>query len=349
MFQSKLFTGNSISVIVDGSPYSVDDSHVNWDALKAAFKDNDSDLFVEKLNVKSNIESYVVDGKSVSTGLEVDHNGTVRYNGNPLHGAIVDLVLRNVEEGMDITPVSNFLNKLYNNISFNTREHLFNFLTHHRLTITEDGRFLAYKSVRSDFYDKYSGTILNNVGAVITFDRKTVDDNPNHHCSNGLHAGSLGYSGPGGWYNSPGDKIIIVAIDPEDVVSVPTDHDFQKLRCCKYTVVSEFKGELKRPVYSGSVSCDDCDSCDDYDDDELDEDYEDEEILATEMLCGSVYEFEYKGEEDFDYETRTVCVTDNSMPDRVICELAQPEDYAGETRCFLYKNILNGVVRVLDE
>jgi len=345
MFQSKLFTGNSISVIIDGTPYSVDSSHVNWEVLKQAFKDNDSDLFVEKFSVKNYIENHVVNGSSVSSGIRVVGN-EVFFNSEKLNGTIVELILRNVEEGLEITPIANFLTKLYNNISYNTREHLFNFLTKHRLTITEDGKFLAYKSVKSDYYDKYSGTILNKVGAEIKFDRKDVDDNPNNHCSHGLHVGSLGYSGPGGWYNSAGDKVIIVAIDPEDVVSVPTDHDYQKLRCCRYVVVSEFKGELTRSVYSGSVS----ESGNDYDDSEFDDDDDSyNECSPSDMLMGYIYEFEYKGEEDDDYITRTVCVTDTSYKDRIIAELVYPEEYEGETRCFLFRNIMNNVVRELDE
>lgn len=346
MFQSKLFTGNAISVIIDGSPYSVDSSHPNWDTLKQAMKDNDSDTFLAEYNIKNKIESFVSGSETKSTGITTD-GANVFYDGKPLHGAVVDAILRNIEEGVDIVPMANFLHKLYNNTSFNTREHLFNFLTKHRLTITEDGKFLAYKSVRSDYRDKHSGSISNTVGTVVQFNRKDVDDNPNNHCSNGLHAGSLGYSGPGGWYNSAGDKVIIVAIDPEDVVSVPTDHDYQKLRCCKYTVVSDFKGELKRSVYSGNVSCDGCDSCNDYDDDELYDD-EPEELSPEEMLCGFTYEFEYKGEEDNDYVLRTVCVTE-SFDDRIIAELAFPEEYEGETRCFLFKNILNDTVMAVDE
>ena len=46
--------------------------------------------------------------------------------------------------------------------------------------------------------------------------------------------------------------MLVVEFDPEDAVSVPTDCDFQKLRVCKYKVVSDItdtKIELSKPVY----------------------------------------------------------------------------------------------------
>ena len=55
---------------------------------------------------------------------------------------------------------------------------------------------------------------------------------------------------------------MIVEIDPSDVVSVPTDCNCQKLRTCKYKVVSLFERKLEEPL---------CDEYGDYDDDEDDE------------------------------------------------------------------------------
>jgi hypothetical protein len=49
---------------------------------------------------------------------------------------------------------------------------------------------------------------------------------------------------------------MIVEINPADVVSVPNDSDCQKLRTCKYKVVSLFKRKLVEPL---------CDEYGDYD------------------------------------------------------------------------------------
>jgi hypothetical protein len=38
--------------------------------------------------------------------------------------------------------------------------------------------------------------------------------------------------------------MVVVKINPKDVVSVPSDYNCQKLRCCAYTVVSEVEAEI---------------------------------------------------------------------------------------------------------
>jgi hypothetical protein len=47
-----------------------------------------------------------------------------------------------------------------------------------------------------------------------------------------------------------GGNLMIVEINPADVVSVPNDSDCQKLRTCKYKVVSLFKRKLEEPLCS---------------------------------------------------------------------------------------------------
>ena len=44
------------------------------------------------------------------------------------------------------------------------------------LPVTEDGCFLAYKAVRSDFKDKWRGTFGNSVGQVCEMRRAKVND-----------------------------------------------------------------------------------------------------------------------------------------------------------------------------
>ena len=104
------------------------------------------------------------------------------------------------------------------------------------------------------------------------------------HCSSGLHVGSLSYSGPGGWYNSGDDKIVIVKVNPADAVSVPSDHGASKLRVCKYEVIGEYEKDLD-DVYEPSEDLDlysECDEdcvCEEEEgldpwDDELDDDWD---------------------------------------------------------------------------
>ena len=66
---------------------------------------------------------------------------------------------------------------------------------------------------------------------------------------------------------------MVVEIDPSDVVSVPLDCDCQKLRTCKYKVVSLFERKLEQPM------CDEYGDYEDWDDDSV-EDFDQESYQA---------------------------------------------------------------------
>lgn len=138
------------------------------------------------------------------------------------------------------------------------------------MAISQDGHFLAYKAVRSDYMDKYRGTFDNHVGNVCQMTRSKVDDDRSRGCSNGLHAGALNYVAGYGSVES-NDKIVIVKINPKDVVSVPSDCNYEKLRTCRYEVVGEYQGELLKPLYNASLENG---VYDEYDDEDGDDDYE---------------------------------------------------------------------------
>jgi hypothetical protein len=156
-----------------------------------------------------------------------------------------------------------------NNPSKRATEELYDFLMHKNLPITDDGCFLAYKRVNADWTDLYSNAIDNSIGQIVKMSRRKVDDNREMGCSDGLHVGALEYVEG---YGS-GGHVLVVKVNPEHVVSVPSDHDCTKVRCCEYEVLSEFKGELKRPVYSPDGSDYDPSDYDssDYEDDVLDD------------------------------------------------------------------------------
>lgn len=130
----------------------------------------------------------------------------------------------------------NFLEKIYHNPSPFVFSTLYDFLVHTDTEINAEGDVIAYKAVRQDFRDIHSGTIVNNIGAVITMERSEVDELPENTCSHGLHVGSLKYAREFGGHDP---RILQVKIDPADFVTVPFDYSGQKARVCKYTVMGE--------------------------------------------------------------------------------------------------------------
>ena len=198
-------------------------------------------------------------------------NGKVLYQGEEVHGSISKRILEFMKKGLPFQPLVNFLNNLMENPSMQSQTELYDFLEHELLPITEDGCFLAYKAVRSDYMDKYAGTFDNRVGNVCEMPRARVDDNRSVGCSKGLHAGALNYVASYGNADS-GDRIVIVKIHPKDVVSVPSDCNHEKLRTCRYEVVGEYQGELLKPLYKSEFNED---SYYDEDEDNLYDEYDD--------------------------------------------------------------------------
>ncbi len=211
------------------APLVVDQTHVNFNAVRQAILEKDFDLAVE-LGSVSNFVTKVSQGNVVVT------DSGVTYKGQPITGYLSNKLVQFFNEGLDIAHYCAFLNNVMENPSMTSREELYLFLEAANLPITEDGCFLAYKAVCSDFRDKHSGKFDNSPGVTLTMERREVDDNRNRTCSYGFHAAAYGYAKGFMSYN---DKMVAVKINPKDVVSVPSDYNNQKLRTCAYTVMFE--------------------------------------------------------------------------------------------------------------
>lgn len=181
----------------------------------------------------------------------------VFFDGEPIHNAIATRIMDFAMAGLDHMPLCKFLDKLMLNPSRRAINELYNFLEHKNLPITDNGNFLAYKGLNANYYSITSGkaklikgrvnsdgNIFNGIGEEIEMQRRDVCDNKDIGCSHGLHAGSLEYAS-----SFARGKVVIVEINPKDVVSIPTDCSFQKLRTSAYKVVDEYTGALSQPLY----------------------------------------------------------------------------------------------------
>ena len=273
----------SISLLIDSKQYSIDRDHPSYAKIRDGLTKLSNEELINLLDVKTAI-------KTNSGGtLEVVGN-QIHRNGEPVHHVVADRLIRLLQEGFDITPGLKFLEKILKNPSRNSQLELYNFLDRRNITIDEDGDFRAYKAIRADWTDKHTGKISNRIGAVVRMDRCLVDDNKNVHCGAGLHVGGLTYV-----QNFAGrdDKIIIVKVNPEHAVSVPTD-DAEKLRVCEYTVVDIFRGELTAALYKANENTAVDAAFNDWEDDE-------DESQAY-NVCTGKYEDEDDDYEDDDYD-----------------------------------------------
>jgi hypothetical protein len=235
----------------------VSNGQPQWEPVLEAIRNNDEKQLHAVLSVANTIMSFTEGNVTVK-------DNQVFYRNVPLDNYVVEKVLDFAKNKLPLQPILRFINNLMKNPSRRAVQELYKFLEHKNMPITPDGNFLAYKGVQSDYYSKTAGTIIvikgkvrdgkiyNGIGEEIEVERNGVCDDKNLGCSSGLHAGSVQYATDFG----RGGRVVIVEINPADVVSVPDDCSCQKLRACRYKVVGEYEVPLDHN-YNNSYSKED--------------------------------------------------------------------------------------------
>lgn len=268
--------GGSVVVFVGGKPHTVEPTAINYKLVVQAIESSDYDSLVDLLNIRKTIADYT--------------NGRVEVFGKDLYfdkkivtGKLSERILSMLAQDMLVEPYVRFMEKVQSNPLESAREELFTFMELNNLPITPDGDFLAYKYIRSDWLDCYSKSFDNSIGASPRMDRAMVCDDRNVACAPGLHVCSYNYvRGVGG----DSTRLVVVKVNPFNVVSIPIDHNNEKMRVCEYVVVDEitdWADSIPRNYTETYVAYDD----------ESAYDYEEEEEWVEEEE-----EFDYTDEDD---------------------------------------------------
>lgn len=236
-----IIPGQSVTVMLPGKTLTAKSDHPKFDEIIALISDpfGDENTLEGLFDLAKPVRDYV----GVNGRITVE-NGAVLFDGVPVHNYTTEKILQFMELGLPVSPIVNFLERLLMNPSARAVGELYRFLVHKNMPLTHDGKFRAYKGVRSDYMDRYTGTVSHHIGATPTMLRNLVDDDARQACSNGFHAGSLAYANN---YAGSDGKLMVVEIDPADVVSVPYDCEGQKLRTFRYVVVDELKDRSALP------------------------------------------------------------------------------------------------------
>jgi hypothetical protein len=223
-----------INMVKDGKPLSVASDHMNYARIIYALRSKNYDVLDTLINVAEGIRFAA--NESTGAGNVEIKDGLIFYKGFIVDNSLTRRIIEMIKKDFPFQPMVNFLENLMLNPSARAIMEVYSFLEANSLPITEDGFFLAYKRVKEDWKDFYTGLIDNSIGATPNMPRREVDDDCNNTCSRGLHFCSLAYLPH---YQGGHGRAIIIKINPKDVVSIPTDYNNAKGRCCEYEVIAE--------------------------------------------------------------------------------------------------------------
>lgn len=199
----------------------------------------------DKLSALADVPAFVA---NASKGTVTVRDGVVYYGDEAIHNTVTERIIWGLSDGFDMKPYLLFLESLMANPSKRAVDELFGFLEACRMGIMEDGRIIAYKRVRDNYTDCHSGKVLNTVGQKPSMARNKVDEDKERTCSYGYHFCSQGYLPHFGNYSA--SHVMIVAIEPKNVVAIPADYANQKARCCEYEVIGEYTGSDLEDILS---------------------------------------------------------------------------------------------------
>lgn len=287
--------GESLVVVYENDdPVTVPDTHPRFnDILELLRSGNATDEAVETM-----VNTLLVAGRKLSTitdRVSVAPYG-VFFDGVPLRTELADVLLEMVKNNQldRLNSVAKFLENAAANQTMEGIDALYRWIQNRDLVITPEGNFLGYKAITRNSEGKpvsitagkalvngevFEGQIPNNVGDTVSMPRDEVTDRTSVNCGPGLHAGTYAYAqwfkNLGGWGNRDDRFIILVEMNPRDVVSVPSDHNCAKLRVSKYKVLEEIEERLAVPFYDYNIDEDPEDDGDFYDEDDLNDGFED--------------------------------------------------------------------------
>lgn len=254
---------SNITVFVPGNvPQVAHSTHPNFQRILAGVLEGDSTV-VELFDVAATAGAKF---QRLSERVTARH-GRLYLDGVEVDNALTTQVLRFLEAGVeDWKPLVLFFENVQANPQEHSREQLYTWLAKRDFTITQDGMIVGYKGVTTvdgGFKSIHSGTAIvdgvphsgqipNHIGAVVEMPRDQVTFDPAVGCHTGLHVGTYRYASDFGR-----GALLEVHVNPRDVVSVPTDSDFQKVRVCRYVVIDTIDQPYTAPVIGADWDWDD--------------------------------------------------------------------------------------------
>lgn len=280
VYVNSLITEQSIVMIFDEGTKICKQDHPNFAKVKSLILKGHPERALEAFDISLKLKRH-------SSGqFFVGDDGIVYLddkNPVPMPPVLSKRVIQFAEANFNFQPLVNFWNNIQANPNPESVKDLYGFLEHNGIAITEDGCFCAYKGVNDDYTSTVVGvwefggmtgiwaknenkSYDNTPGSYVSMPREKVDSNREVTCSSGLHVAAFKYASGFG-----AARLVLVKVNPMDVVSVPVDYNQEKMRTCAYEVLEDVTEELKTPIY-GEIENYDDEDLEDQDYEETDED-----------------------------------------------------------------------------
>lgn len=228
-----ILTDKSLTVLHGGRSVAVPRSAENFDRVLAATQAGDAPALAEALDQKQAVVDFT------SGRIEI-RDRTLYYAGQPLDTSLTRKILEFKHAGDErlAQPLLSFLDKVMDNPSRRAVQGLYDWVSASGMPIHPDGDILAWKIVRDDYLDYHSGTLDHTPGNVVELPRNQCDEDPDQTCSFGIHFCSFAYL-PKYFSGDATRRIMLVKINPRDVVAIPRDYGTAKGRCCRMEVLEQ--------------------------------------------------------------------------------------------------------------
>src|SRR5579871_1338995 len=152
-------TDQNVTVNYGGQTHIVKRTDVLANDLIRAIKEN-------RTKDIPNLVSVAQAMANKSKGNVVVKDGDLLVRGVKVPAELARKIQKFIDEGLPYQPLVKFAENLQSNPSFRAVNELFQFLENNDHPFTENGNFIAYKRVKSDFMDIHSGTFDNHPGQV---------------------------------------------------------------------------------------------------------------------------------------------------------------------------------------
>lgn len=149
---------------------------------------------------------------------------------------VYDILVKTKKVTTNFNHLKPFIKNLMKNPFIQDKQQLANYLANDDFEITADGYLLAYKSVNNDFTSHYDNKTKHEIGTIVEVEN--YDCNADNLCSEGLHFATKSYINH--MYPSKSNNIVLVKINPADIIAIPKEANNTKGRCVRYEVVEIF-------------------------------------------------------------------------------------------------------------